>query len=99
MFAVDVPRERQCHAKRHFGHRGREDRAGGKDVNATPEAFGIVNVRQEVGLDVEDRPQVRRQGQPVRRHRLLRDQDLGLGQVAGVECVAILALPFGHLVA
>jgi hypothetical protein len=97
VLAVDVARQAQRHAQRHLGHRGGKDPAGGQHMDPPAEAFLIVDVRKEVGLDIEDRPQPGRQRQPVRPHRLLRDQDLGLRQMPGIEGLAVLALPFDDL--
>ena len=92
----DAAREVDRHAERDLGDGQREGRARVEHVHAAVEAGGVVDVRQEVALDVDDRAQVRRPVEPLLRHRGLPEDRPRLGQVALDQLVRHRALLVDH---
>jgi hypothetical protein len=77
----DPARKVDRHAEGRLGHRQSEGRARVEHVDAAVERRGVVDVREEVALDVDDRAQMGRAVEPLPRHRGLTDDRSRLRQV------------------
>ena len=66
MRGVDAASKRQRHAEPDLGDRCGEHRARRDDMDAALEAGLVIDIRQEIGLDIDDAAQFRREVEPRR---------------------------------
>jgi len=78
--AGNVARGSERHPECELCDRLAEDRADAQHLDPAGEAGGVVDVRQEVALDVEHRPELGRPRKPVGRERGLADDGRQVGQ-------------------
>ena len=93
-----APEQVQREGEPKLGHRAGKDGAGGDDVDAAPEQFGIGHVVDQVRLDVQHRPQAGKPHQRQFRQRRLAEDVARLAQHVVRQRVQRVGTGLHHLV-